>query len=127
MTADEVEEKPEPTSNYYNLRPRGLVVEKGVVVRVTNTYKGFYGLVREVNRYSKTWVWFINSTGTENKCKHKNVEVVAPNVEEYNKNRYFRKFVIPRLNKKVEARRRRTLILRRKNSKRIRKMHLQEK
>ena len=87
------------TANYFNLNPLDIAIEKGVIVWVTNNYKSFFGLVGEVNRYSDTWVWFIDSSGKENKRIYKNLEVVAQNVKEYNKNRRFRKLIIPRRKK----------------------------
>ena len=103
VTAEENVVKPKPkvkkaktNFNFFSVPPKDIELEKGVIVRVTNTYKGLYGLVGEVNRYTSTWVWFIDSTGTENRRIHDNVEIVAENVHEYNKNRRFRKLVIPR-------------------------------
>ena len=76
--------KPSLTSNYYKNISK-VALETGVIVRLNNTYKGLYGLVGEVNRFTKSWVWFVDSSGTENKRAPGNGDIVARDVAEKEK------------------------------------------
>ena len=64
-----------------------LELSKGAVVRIINNYKGEYGTIGIVKRYTQSWVWLEDFHGNPHKRAPDNIEVIANNVEQHRRNR----------------------------------------
>ena len=82
----------EETNEFRVPREEDRSITLGSTVRITNNYKGEYGVIRTaVTSIDKYWVWIKDPLETEHKQIHKNVERLKYDIREYRVqgNRYY--------------------------------------
>ena len=81
----------EETNAFRAPKEEDRTVTLGSTVRITNNYKGDYGVIGTVTSIDKYWIWITDPSGKEHKSIYKNVERLKHDLREYRvqDNRYY--------------------------------------
>ena len=68
---------------FHATKEEDRTIKLGSTVRITNNYKGGYGIIGKATSVDNYWVWITNPLKEEHKRAHRNVEKLKHDVGEY--------------------------------------------